>query len=119
MNRRPFYDKITMNPWLLLICAALFEIGWPLGFKLAAVAPAWRIPAIAGSALSMAASGWLLYLAQRHIAIGTAYAVWTGLGAAGTFLLGVMVFGDALNAGRALGVAFIICGVAILKVMTP
>ncbi|MCD7983272.1 MAG: SMR family transporter, partial [Desulfovibrio sp.] len=63
-----------MNPWILLIAAGLFEIGWPLGFKLAQTAPAWRVAAIALSALSMAASGWLLFLAQKHIPIGTAYA---------------------------------------------
>ena len=72
-----------MNPWIVLIAAGLFEIGWPLGFKLAQTAPAWRAAAIALSVLSMAASGWLLFLAQKHIPIGTAYAVWTGIGAAG------------------------------------
>ena len=61
-----------MNPWIVLIAAGLFEIGWPLGFKLAQTAPAWRAAAIALSVLSMAASGWLLFLAQKHIPIGTA-----------------------------------------------
>lgn len=104
-----------MNPWTLLLCAGLFEMGWPLGFKLAQIMPGWRAPAIVLSCLSMAVSGWLLYLAQRHIAIGTAYAVWTGIGAAGTFCLGVLFFGDAFTCGRALGVLLIICGVAALK----
>ncbi|MBD5416157.1 MAG: hypothetical protein HDR50_00420 [Desulfovibrio sp.] len=104
-----------MNPWLILLTAGLFEMGWPLGFKLAQTAPAWRVPAIGFSIVSMAMSGLLLYLAQRHIAIGTAYAVWTGIGAAGTFCLGVLLFGDAVSAGRVLGVALIICGVAALK----
>ena len=63
--------------------------------------------------------GWLLFLAQKQIPMGTAYAVWTGIGAAGTFILGVAVFGDALNWGRALGVAMIIGGVVVLKAMTP
>ncbi|MDE7370878.1 MAG: hypothetical protein K2N07_03890, partial [Desulfovibrio sp.] len=92
-----------MNPWLILLTAGLFEMGWPLGFKLAETAPAWRVPAIAFSIVSMAMSGLLLYLAQRHIAIGTAYAVWTGIGAAGTFCLGVLLFGDAVSAGRIAG----------------
>lgn len=105
-----------MNPWLILFTAGLFEMGWPLGFKLAQTVPAWRVPAIGFSLVSMAMSGLLLYLAQRHIAIGTAYAVWTGIGAAGTFSLGVLLFGDALSAGRILGVALIICGVAALKI---
>ena len=104
-----------MNPWLILLTAGLFEMGWPLGFKLAQVLPAWRVAAIGFSIVSMAMSGWLLYLAQRHIAIGTAYAVWTGIGAAGTFLLGVLFFGDAASPGRILGVLLIIGGVAALK----
>ena len=75
--------------------------------------------AISLSVASMALSGWLLFLAQKQIPMGTAYAVWTGIGAAGTFVLGVLVFGDVLNWGRALGVAMIIGGVVVLKAMTP
>ncbi|MEA4990531.1 Quaternary ammonium compound-resistance protein SugE [bioreactor metagenome] len=108
-----------MNPWVALIAAGLCEIGWPLGFKVAQTAPAWRMAAISLSVASMALSGWLLFLAQKQIPLGTAYAVWTGIGAAGTFILGVAVFGDALNWGRALGVAMIIGGVVVLKAMTP
>ena len=108
-----------MNPWVALIAAGLCEIGWPLGFKVAQTAPAWRVAAISLSVASMALSGWLLFLAQKQIPMGTAYAVWTGIGAAGTFILGVLVFGDALNWGRTLGVAMIIGGVVVLKAMTP
>ena len=108
-----------MNPWVALIAAGLCEIGWPLGFKVAQTAPAWRMAAISLSVASMALSSWLLFLAQKQIPLGTAYAVWTGIGAAGTFILGVAVFGDALNWGRALGVAMIIGGVVVLKAMTP
>lgn len=63
----------------------------------------------------MAISGTLLWLAQRAIPIGTAYAVWTGIGAAGTFLVGVFVFGDAASLLRYLGIVLIIAGVAALK----
>lgn len=108
-----------MTPWLVLAAAGLFEIGWPLGFKLAQTAPAWRIPCIACSVLSMGLSGWLLFIAQKQIPIGTAYAVWTGIGAAGTFLLGVALFGDALNWGRLAGVMLIVGGIVLLKTMTP
>lgn len=108
-----------MNPWILLIAAGLFEIGWPVGFKLAQTAPSWRMASIALSILSMAASGWLLFLAQKHIPIGTAYAVWTGIGAAGTFLIGVALFGDALHWGRILGVLMIVGGVIVLKSISP
>ena len=67
----------------------------------------------------MGLSGWLLFLAQKQIPIGTAYAVWTGIGAAGTFLLGVAFFGDALNWGRVAGLLLIVAGVTLLKTMTP
>jgi quaternary ammonium compound-resistance protein SugE len=62
----------------------------------------------------MGVGGGLLWLAQRQISLGTA-AVWTGIGAAGTFLLGVTLFGDQANLGRYLGVTLIIGGVVVLK----
>ena len=77
--------------WLLLIIAAIFEIGWPLGFKLSSTQPerfwTWIIFAI----VSMALSGVFLYFAQRTIPVSTAYIIWTGLGAIGTF------FGDSAS----------------------
>lgn len=63
----------------------------------------------------MALSGLLLWLAQKGIAIGTAYASWTGIGAAGTFFVGVRFFGDATSLGRYVGVTLIISGVMVLK----
>ncbi len=65
--------------------------------------------------VSMAISGFLLWLAQRDIPIGTAYAVWTGIGGAGTFLIGVVFFGDAASMARFAGVAMIVGGVITLK----
>ena len=100
--------------WIYLLLAGICEIGWPLGFKLSQQ-PEYRVAGIAGAVLSMAISGWLLWLAQREIPIGTAYAVWTGIGGAGTFLIGVLFFGDAATLGRFLGAALIIGGVVTLK----
>ena len=60
-------------------------------------------------------SGGLLFLAQRDISLGTSYAVWTGIGAAGTFLVGVWFFGDPSSLGRWLGASLIIAGVITLK----
>ena len=100
--------------WLYLALAGVFEIGWPLGFKLSQQ-PEYRIAGIAGAIGAMGMSGWLLWLAQREIPIGTAYAVWTGIGGAGTFLVGVMFFGDPQTLGRWLGVAMIVGGVVTLK----
>lgn len=95
--------------------AGLIEIGWPIGLKLAQD-PAQRIMGIALAIFCMTTSGGLLLLAQREIPIGTAYAIWTGMGAAGTFLVGVYFFGDAASLGRYLGVFLIIAGVITLKV---
>jgi quaternary ammonium compound-resistance protein SugE len=100
--------------WIYLLAAGILEIGWPVGLKLAQE-PQTRWPGLAMAVGFMAASGFLLWLAQREIPIGTAYAVWTGIGAAGTFAVGVLFFGDAWALGRFLGVALIVAGVATLK----
>jgi quaternary ammonium compound-resistance protein SugE len=94
--------------------AGLFEIGWPLGFKLSQVTR-FRATFIGLAVLSMALSGFLLWLAQREIPIGTAYAVWTGVGAAGTFLVGILFFGDAASLLRMLSFLLIVAGVAGLR----
>ena len=100
--------------WLYLIVAGLFEVGWPLGLKFAQN-EAYRVIGIVAAVASMAASGVFLWLAQKDIPMGTAYAVWTGIGAAGTFLLGIWLFDDASSLGRYLGVGLIIAGVVTLK----
>jgi quaternary ammonium compound-resistance protein SugE len=100
--------------WVYLLLAGLFEMGWPLGFKLSQQAE-YRVSGIIVAALSMGLSGFFLWLAQREIPIGTAYAVWTGIGGAGTFLIGVMFFGDAATLLRFFGVALIVGGVITLK----
>ena len=100
--------------WLYLLGAGLFEIGWPVGLKLSQV-PGQRALGLCVAIACMAFSGALLWLAQREITIGTAYAVWTGIGAAGTFLVGIAFYGDPASLGRYLGVILIIAGVATLK----
>ena len=100
--------------WIYLLLAGVFEIGWPVGLKISQV-PETRWIGIAIAMVFMAASGYLLWVAQKDIPIGTAYAVWTGIGGAGTFLVGVMFFGDALSLMRILGVLLIVAGVAALK----
>jgi len=100
--------------WLILILAGICEIGWPLGLKISQGTSA-RAPGIVLAVVSMALSGALLWVAQREIPLGTSYAVWTGIGAAGTFLVGVVFFGDPAGAGRCLGVLLIVAGVAALK----
>lgn len=100
--------------WIYLLLAGLFEIGWPVGLKMAQV-PATRVSGFVVAGTFMLISGALLWLAQRTIPIGTAYAVWTGIGAAGTFLVGVLYYGDPTSFTRYLGIALIVAGVATLK----
>ena len=100
--------------WIYLVLAGLFEMGWPVGLKLAQ-SPGTRLTGIAMAVAFLAVSGTLLWLAQRQIPIGTAYAVWTGIGAAGTFALGVLVYGDPSSIARYVGVAMIVGGVITLK----
>jgi quaternary ammonium compound-resistance protein SugE len=100
--------------WIYLIMAGLFEIGWPVGLKMAQ-APDSRLSGVVIAIVCMGISGWLLWLAQKQIPIGTSYAVWTGIGAAGTFLVGVMFYGDVASLGRYLGIILIISGVITLK----
>lgn len=103
--------------WVYLIIASIFEVGWPLGLKIATNSQ-YRIFWIIFAIITMGLSGLFLYFAQKQIPIGTAYAIWTGIGASCTFLIGVYIFHDALNLMRALGVIFIITGVILLKLET-
>lgn len=97
--------------WILLIIAGLFEIGWPLGFKLASMHSKYFIWFIGLSILSMGLSGYFLYLAQKSIPIGTAYVIWTGIGAIGTVLLGILFFHDSANIFRLLFLSLILIGI--------
>lgn len=101
--------------WIYLIIAAVFEVGWPFGLKMASLGANktwWILFAI----IAMTLSGVFLFMAQKTIPVGTAYAVWTGIGAACTFLIGILVFNDSLSLMRAFGVLLIISGVIILKI---
>lgn len=100
--------------WIYLIAAGLLEIGWPLGLKLAQT-PGRALMGVIIAVAFMSASGYLLFLAQQKIPIGTAYAVWTGIGAAGTFVVGLIFFGDAASIARILGVTLIVSGVVVMK----
>ena len=103
--------------WILLIIAGLFEIGWALGFKLASMHSKYFIWFIGLSILSMGLSGYFLYLAQKSIPIGTAYVIWTGIGAIGTVLLGILFFHDSANIFRLLFLSLILIGIVGLKLV--
>ena len=101
--------------WSYLLIAGLLEIGWPLGFKLSQTTP-HRVPFILMAVVCMALSGLFLWLAQRDIPIGTAYVVWTGIGAAGTFLIGLIAFHDPASMMRILSFFLIVVGVVGLRI---
>lgn len=101
--------------WIYLVIAGLLEIGWPIGLKVSQN-PDTRWQGIAIAVAFMVASGFMLWLAQRQISMGTSYAVWTGIGAAGTFLVGILFYNDAATFGRIAGVLMIISGVITLKI---
>lgn len=90
-------------------------MGWPLGMKLAGTHPALRLLYLAVAVVSMACSGYFLYMAQRTIPIGTAYVVWTGIGAVGTLLIGIFFFHDPAGLWRLLSAFLILVGIVGLK----
>lgn len=101
--------------WVYLIIAGIFEWGWPVGLKLGWTDKGAHYGWIAFAIVSMAASGALLLIAQRTIPMGTTYAVWTGIGAVGTFILGILLFGEAAAVARFFFVGLIVVGIVGLK----
>jgi quaternary ammonium compound-resistance protein SugE len=103
--------------WALLVAAGILEIGWALGLKYAdGFTRLWpSVWTIAAMMLSM----YLLALAARTLPIGTAYAVWVGIGAAGAMVLGMMLLGEPNSAGRIVCVGLIVAGVVGLKLLDP
>ena len=100
--------------WLYLLVAGLCEIAWPVGLKRSQT-PGRLALGVIIAVVGMTASGALLWLAQRDIPIGTAYAVWTGIGAAGTFAVGIAFYGDSASAGRLVSVGLIVADIIGLK----
>ena len=103
--------------WGLLVAAGLFEIAWAVGLKytdgFTRPMPTTLVVA------AMVASVWLLAIALRTIPVGTGYAVWTGIGAVGTALLGMALFGESRDAARLACIGLIVAGIVGLKVVTP
>ncbi len=101
--------------WVYLFLAGMCEIGWPLGLKLGWTETGLRPVWIGFAVVAMAASGALLMWAQRSIPMGTAYAIWTGIGAVGAFVVGILAFGDSASAMRLASIGLIVAGIAGLK----
>jgi quaternary ammonium compound-resistance protein SugE len=104
--------------WAYLIVAGMFEWGWPIGLKFGWTSAGIQPWPLVGAVVSMGASGALLLLAQQTIPMGTAYAVWTGIGAVGTFLLGIIFLGETASAARFLCVGLIVAGIVGLKLVS-
>lgn len=99
--------------WFILFIAGLLEVVWAIGLKYTDnFSRLW--PSV-GTVTAMAASVWLLSLAMKTLPVGTAYAVWTGIGAVGTVIMGIILFGDAATVTRLICMGLIIAGIAGLK----
>jgi quaternary ammonium compound-resistance protein SugE len=103
--------------WAILFLAGLFEVGWAIGLKYTEGftqfwPSAWTI-------LAMVVSVWLLAIAMKSLPVGTAYSVWVGVGAVGTVVLGIVLFGEPADVVRVVSVALIIAGIVGLKLATP
>lgn len=101
--------------WVYLVIAGVFEWGWPIGLKFGWTDEGFRLWPTLLAVVCMGFSGALLLMAQREIPVGTAYAVWTGIGAVGAFLLGIAFLGDSPAMMRFFGVGLIIAGIVTLK----
>lgn len=100
-------------PWLHLIIAGLLEIAWAIGLK---HSDGWtRLWPSVITGLLMIASFFFLSLALRTLPIGTAYAIWTGIGAVGTALVGIFIFGEPRTAARLVCIVLIVAGIVGLK----
>lgn len=103
-----------MKSWLILLAAAALEIVWAVGLK--STAGFTRLWPSTGVIAAMAASMWLLAVAARSLPIGNAYAVWTGIGAAGTALFGMLILKEPATVARLVCILLIVAGVVGLKV---
>jgi len=103
--------------WLLLLLAGLFEVGWAIGLKYTdGFTRPW--PTV-GTVLAMVISLGLLGVAMKSLPVGTSYAVWVGVGAVGTAILGIVLLGEAANPGRLISLGLIVAGIVGLKLATP
>ncbi len=102
--------------WLILFLAGLFEIGWAIGLKYTDGFS--RLVPTVLTVIAMVISVVLLGLALRTLPVGTAYAIWTGIGAVGTAILGIYLFGDPANAARLASIGLIVAGIVGLKLVS-
>lgn len=104
-------------PWIILLLAGLFEIAWAIGLKY--TEGFTRLWPTLGTAAAMIVSLVLLGMAMKSLPVGTAYAVWVGVGAVGTAILGIVLLGEPASTGRLVSLGLIVAGVIGLKLATP
>lgn len=102
--------------WVYLFIAGLFEISWAVGLKLSH-GFSQIIPSVL-TVLCMIASFYFLALALKNLPLGTAYAIWTGIGTIGTVILGIILFKEPVTVMRLFCIVLIICGITGLKLLT-
>lgn len=102
-----------MNSWLLVLIAGLMETGWALGLKYSEgfTKPIPSVATIVGAV----ASFWLLSLAMKDLPVGTAYAVWVGIGTVGTAVAAILLFDEPASLMRVSGILLILAGIITLK----
>ena len=103
--------------WIILFIAGIFEIGWAIGLKY--TDGFTRLWPTVGTVIAMVLSVVLLGLAVKSLPVGTAYAVWTGIGAVGTAALGIVLLGEPATAGRLASLGLIVAGIVGLKLVSP
>lgn len=104
-------------PWIILLLAGVFEIGWAIGLKY--TEGFTRLWPTLGTVAAMAVSLALLGVAMKSLPVGTAYAVWVGVGAVGTAILGMVLLGEPANPGRLVSLGLIVLGIIGLKLASP
>ncbi|WP_105102494.1 quaternary ammonium compound efflux SMR transporter SugE [Microbulbifer pacificus] len=106
-----------INPWFLLLIAGLLEVGWAIGLKYTE-GFSKPLPSLL-TIITMIASFYCLAQALKTIPVGTGYAVWTGIGAVGTAILGIVLFAESTALPRILCIGLIVAGIAGLKLTSP
>lgn len=104
------------TPWMLLLAAGLLEVVWAIGLKYTDGFS--RLTPSIITIAAMVGSVWLLALALKSIPVGTGYAVWTGIGAVGTAILGIVLFSEPANAARLACIGLIVAGILGLKLLS-
>jgi len=103
--------------WIYLVVAGALEVAWAFAMKQSAGFS--RLTPTVITLVTMVASFWLLSLAMKALPLGTAYLIWTGIGAVGAFVLGIVFLGEPLNAMRVVAATLVVAGMILMKLSSP